>query len=43
MYLVTPAGMQQKSDFVASFLKRKLQEYEVLRPEIELLQSEAEK
>lgn len=39
-YLLTPAGIAEKSAITARFLKRKMQEYEHLRAEIELLQKE---
>jgi EPS-associated MarR family transcriptional regulator len=39
-YLLTPAGIAEKSAITARFLKRKMQEYEHLRAEIELLQNE---
>lgn len=41
VYVLTPAGMKQKSELAASFLSRKLEEYEVLRLEIEVLRLEA--
>ena len=41
VYVLTAAGMKQKSHLAASFLSRKLQEYEVLRREIEALRLEA--
>jgi EPS-associated MarR family transcriptional regulator len=40
VYLLTPAGMKQKSELAAAFLSRKLEEYEVLRREIEVLRLE---
>jgi len=39
-YVLTPMGMKQKSELAASFLTRKLEEYEVLRQEIEALRLE---
>ena len=39
-YLLTPAGIAQKGRMTASFLKRKMAEYETLRAEITALQSE---
>jgi EPS-associated MarR family transcriptional regulator len=39
-YLLTPAGVAQKVSLTGTFLKRKMQEYEALRAEIEALQSE---
>lgn len=40
-YLLTPAGIAKKTDLTQRFLKRKMQEYEVLQAEIELLKLEA--
>lgn len=40
-YLLTPAGVEAKARITVSFLKNKLQEYERLRIEIEMLQREA--
>jgi EPS-associated MarR family transcriptional regulator len=40
-YLLTPAGIAEKSVLAARFLKRKMDEYEALRSEIDLLQREA--
>jgi EPS-associated MarR family transcriptional regulator len=40
IYLLTPAGLLQKSKLTADFLKRKLIEYETLQVEIEFLNSE---
>ena len=40
VYVLTPTGIKQKSELAASFLSRKLEEYEVLRREIEALRSE---
>lgn len=40
MYVVTPEGMAQKMVMTGHFLKRKLEEYEALRDEIEALQAE---
>ena len=39
-YLLTPNGLEQKARITASFLKRKMDEYEALREEIEKLKSE---
>ena len=39
-YLLTPAGMARKADMTASFLRRKMQEYEALHAEIAALQEE---
>jgi EPS-associated MarR family transcriptional regulator len=41
-YLLTPAGIAEKSLLTGRFLKRKLAEYEALRVEIESLKREAE-
>jgi EPS-associated MarR family transcriptional regulator len=40
IYLLTPSGLLQKSKLTAAFLKRKLIEYEILKVEIEFLNSE---
>jgi EPS-associated MarR family transcriptional regulator len=37
VYLLTPKGIEEKSSVTARFLKKKLQEYETLQREIELL------
>ena len=37
VYLLTPAGMTQKTELAGSFLSRGLQEYEVLKQEIDTL------
>jgi EPS-associated MarR family transcriptional regulator len=39
-YLLTPAGVAEKSKLTAEFLKRKVAEYEALQNEIEQLKSE---
>jgi len=39
-YLLTPQGIAQKTAMTSRFLKRKLEEYEALRSEIEALQKE---
>ena len=39
-YLLTPAGIAEKAVLTQSFLKRKMEEYEVLKAEIELLKQE---
>ena len=36
-YLLTPAGLAEKTSLTGRFLKRKIEEYEVLKAEIELL------
>ncbi len=40
MYILTQDGIAEKTMLTASFLKRKLEEYEILKTEIERLQSE---
>lgn len=40
LYLLTPMGMAAKTTLTASFLRRKLAEYEALKAEIEQLKSE---
>lgn len=40
LYILTPAGMETKARITARFLQRKMDEYEVLKAEIEALQSE---
>jgi EPS-associated MarR family transcriptional regulator len=40
IYLLTPDGIAEKSALTARFLKRKLEEYEILREEIENLRAE---
>ncbi len=37
VYLLTPAGAREKARLTASFLQRKMQEYEVIKVEIETL------
>ena len=39
-YLLTPAGIAEKAVLTHRFLKRKMEEYEVLTAEIELLNHE---
>lgn len=41
-YLLTPQGIAEKSTLTGSFLKRKMQEYEQLKQEIESLTQEAQ-
>jgi EPS-associated MarR family transcriptional regulator len=41
LYLVTPRGIEEKAIVTARFLKRKLDEYEALKLEVEDLQREA--
>jgi EPS-associated MarR family transcriptional regulator len=40
-YLLTPRGVEEKARITVQFLKDKVQEYELLRAEIEELQREA--
>lgn len=40
VYLLTPSGIAEKSKLTTRFLKRKMEEYEVLRGEIEQLKTE---
>ncbi len=42
VYLLTPAGIAQKTRLTSRFVKRKIAEYETLRQEIEALQQEIE-
>jgi hypothetical protein len=37
MYLLTPNGISEKVRLTSGFLNRKMQEYEALKAEIELL------
>lgn len=39
-YLLTPAGVAEKSKLTAEFLKRKVAEYETLQAEIQTLNAE---
>ena len=41
-YLLTPKGIREKSHLTLHFIKRKRQEFEDLRAEIEVLEHEAE-
>lgn len=41
VYLLTPAGASEKARLTASFLQRKMQEYEAIKAEIEVLAKEA--
>lgn len=43
IYVLTPQGIAEKAVLTGRFLKRKMQEYETLRAEIEALQSDVEK
>ena len=40
-YLLTPLGLQEKASLTATFLQRKVAEYEALKAEIAALQAEA--
>ncbi len=40
MYLLTPSGVEEKSKITVRFLKAKMQEYELLKAEINLLMLE---
>ncbi len=40
-YLLTPSGIAEKAALTGRFLKRKMEEYEILKAEIESLQQEA--
>ena len=39
-YVLTPTGLEQKAVITRNFLKRKIQEYESLKKELEILKSE---
>lgn len=41
-YVLTPAGLEEKSHLTKAFLQRKLAEFEALQQEIEALRQEAE-
>jgi len=41
LYLLTPTGIEEKARVTARFLRRKLDEYEALKRELEELQREA--
>lgn len=42
LYLLTPMGIAAKAQLTASFLQRKMAEYEALRAEIDQLQAEVD-
>ena len=42
LYVLTPKGIAEKSSLTTAFLGRKLEEYEVLRQEIEALKGEVD-
>ena len=39
-YILTPSGIEQKAKITVNFLKRKMNDYEELKQEIEMLQNE---
>lgn len=43
IYVLTPRGVAEKTLLTAGFLRRKMEEYEALRAEIEALRREAQK
>ena len=43
LYVLTPRGIEEKSRISVSFLRRKMEEFEALRSEIEELQAEVRK
>ena len=43
IYLLTPQGFAEKAALTSRFLRRKMDEYEALKAEIEALRSEVEK
>ncbi len=43
MYVLTPLGIEQKASLAVKFLKIKMQEYDLLRREIEELRREADR
>jgi EPS-associated MarR family transcriptional regulator len=42
VYILTPRGISEKAALTGNFLKRKMEEYEALKTEIETLKSELE-
>lgn len=42
MYLLTPRGVQEKAAVTSSFLKRKMQEHDTLKEEIEAIRKQTE-
>lgn len=40
VYVLTPRGMSEKASLTSQFLKRKMEEYEALKLEIEMLKAE---
>lgn len=43
VYVLTPSGIAQKTAITQSFLQRKMEEYELLKTEIETLRSEVDR
>ena len=43
LYLLTPEGLKKKTEISRNFLKRKLEEYNKLKNDIEILKQELEK
>jgi EPS-associated MarR family transcriptional regulator len=43
VYILTPSGVEEKTRLTFSFLKRKIQEFELLKDEIKKLKESAEK
>jgi EPS-associated MarR family transcriptional regulator len=41
MYLLTPRGIQEKAEVTASFLRRKIQEHDALKDEIDVIRKGA--
>ena len=39
-YILTPSGLEQKAKITVNFLKRKINDYEELKKEIEILKNE---
>ena len=42
VYMLTPRGISEKTALTSSFLKRKMDEYEALKAEIEMLRTEVQ-
>ena len=42
MYLLTPSGIEAKASITLRFMKTKMQEYEMLKIEIEILQTQVD-
>lgn len=43
VYVLTPHGLTEKAELTSRFLKKKMAEFEMLKHEIEMLQSEVNK